>query len=243
MRRLSALLLLLVFTGCTTLNLGMSFFRSTDGFVPLTNEGRVLLKPGAENYALQLQPYLNEAITTVEAAHYRKFPQPVKVYVCLNAERFSEISGYPPQVSAVVHPVHGLLLNRVIFTKPTAFIKGILTHELSHELLRQQLGWHYYAAIPPWFHEGFAEFITNGNLLEKVSVTDTKNLILSGRIIQAKDSGALLSYDITESFDDLPNPRYIFYRQGMMFVAWLKQRDETKFKLFLLSIQDGRNVP
>ncbi|MEQ1530227.1 MAG: hypothetical protein ABL925_13010 [Methylococcales bacterium] len=84
-----------------------------------------------------------------------------------------------------------------------------------------------------------AELITNGNLLEKVSETEARNLMLSGRIIQAKDSGSLLGYDITESFGNLPNPRYIFYRQGMMFVAWLKQRNEAKFKVFLLSIQDG----
>jgi hypothetical protein len=239
MKWLGILFCLLVLSGCSQANMGMSFFRSTDDFVSLKNDERILYESGAENYAMRLQLYLNEAIATVEVAHYRKFPQPVQVQVCATAERFSTLSGLPPKANGIVHPTHGLLLNANLFAETPALIKGVLTHELSHLLMRQQLGFLFYASAPDWFNEGFAELVSNGSQLEKVSETEARNLILTGRIIQAKDSGALLSYDTTESFGDLPYPRHIFYRQGMMFVAWLKQRDEVKFKMFLLSIQNG----
>lgn len=235
---LGVLLCLLVLNGCSELNMGMSFFRSAEDFVPLKNDGRIRYELGAEDFAVRIQPYLDEAIATVEAAHYRKFPKAVQVQVCASTQRFSVLSGGSPKANGEVHPTNGLLLNANLFDTPE-LINAVLTHELSHELMRQQLGSRYYASVPVWFNEGFAELVTNGSQLAKVSESEARDLILAGRIIQASDTGSLLSYDTTESFGDLAYPRYVFYREGMMFVAWLKQHDEEKFKMFLSSIQDG----
>jgi hypothetical protein len=234
----SILLYLILMSGCSAMNMGESFFRSTDDFLIKNNDGRIFYEPGAENLAVQLQPYLDDAIATVEDGHHRKFPQPVVVQICAHAQRFSALSGTSPKANGAVHPTHGLLLNASLFTTPQ-LIKGVLTHELSHLLMRQQLGFSYYASAPAWFHEGFAEMLANSSQLDKVSEPEARTLILSGRLIQAKDSGSFFSYDTSESFGDLPYPRYVFYRQSVMFVSWLKQRDEAQFKKFLLSIQDG----
>ncbi|MGA2193429.1 MAG: hypothetical protein ABSG42_08665 [Nitrospirota bacterium] len=33
----------------------------------------------------------------------------------------------------------------------------------------------------------------------------------------------------------------MFYKQGGMFVAYMKRQGEAKFRTFMLSIEDGRN--
>jgi len=179
MRWLGSLLCMFMLSGCTTTNLAVSFFRSTNDFQLLSKDARIRYESGAEKLAAQVQPYLNEAISTVEVAHYHKFPEPVRVHIPASAQRFSAMAGTGMQPKGAVHPKNGLFLNPDLFDSPER-IPRILTHELSHLLMRQLNGFRYLGGAPPWFNEGFAAYISSGGGAEKVSEKEASQFMLAG---------------------------------------------------------------
>ena len=85
---------------------------------------------------------LPDAIASVERQQYRAFIQPVSVFVCATPERFASFGG--PKSAG------GFVLNGRLFISPkpqntAERIPRLLTHELSHLQLEQQLGMFRYA--------------------------------------------------------------------------------------------------
>ncbi|MGB8339185.1 MAG: hypothetical protein WCD07_01760 [Burkholderiales bacterium] len=226
-----------LYTGCAAMKIVSAHFASTDHFLPLAADNRIRYESGAEQLAVLTMPHLDHAIRQVETLHYRPFQKPVVVYVCYTPQSFARLSGQSENVRGGVHPTQGLFLNPVLLSRP-ASIAPVLTHELSHLHLNQQQQMNF-VDYPAWFNEGLATFVANGSGAEAVSSDDARLQIAAGKIFPPYQSGSRLSQDQSGSLTSMANGSHLFYRQGMMFIAYLNKRDGQRFKQFLLNLQDG----
>jgi hypothetical protein len=235
----SALLLIAAITcsGCTATRAVIAHFQSTSRFVPLAADPRIVYEPGAEAFAQALVPLLPQAIADVEAEQYRPFSRPVVVHVCATESCFTGFTAASAEAKGAVHGTQGLFLNPALLRQPER-LRAILTHELSHLHLADQVRlW----ALPVWFNEGLAAYVSGGGGTEHVSEAEAAKAIAAGRMLEPADAGAWLTYDTAGPFRALgmPDATHMFYRQSMMFVAWLKQRDPQAFRGMLLALGDG----
>lgn len=207
---------------------------STDYFIALESDERILYEPGAKGLAEIVSTFLSQAIATVEEQHHRSFAKPIVVYVCLTEDEFSKFTGVSKHVRATQ-------FREKVFLSPLAFKQGaegpLLTHELSHLHLFQQLSifWFFYN-IPAWFSEGLATYVSNGAGAEKVSEVEATKSILNGKHFTLKKSGNVISWHIKSKYDLKPHMKY---RQSAMFVEYLQGLDGKAFRNFLLAVQDG----
>jgi len=223
-------------TGCGLLRTGIASLKSTSDFHPLEIDNRVLAESGADELARQVAGYLPDAIRTVENEQYRDFTKQVIVYVCSSEDSFAGHTGLPKRV-------RGALITKVFLSgrlKDPEFnqtLKAILTHELSHLNLQQQLGvYNYNANIPAWFQEGLAVMVSNGGGAEKVSEAVAVKAIVEGRHFTPEAHGSFFRHKSGSSYGLEP---HMFYRQAELFVRHLKRTSEFKFGLFMLAIADG----
>jgi hypothetical protein len=230
-------LLTLIFSGCAAMQIVLAHFASTDHFVVLASDSRIKYEPGAEKFVALAAPHLDAAIRQVEAKHYRAFQKPVVVYVCNTQQSFAKLSGQKETVRGGVHPTQGLFLNPILLARPET-IAPVMMHELSHLQLNQQHQLNF-VDYPTWFNEGLATFVADGSGAEAVSENEAKQQITAGKIFPPYQSGSRLSLDQAGPLLGMANGSHMFYRQSMMFIAFLKQRDEKRFKQFLLELQDG----
>ena len=84
---------LLASSGCSVTRIAISSLRSTDHFVPLETDKRVLYEPGAEAFAEHMAELLPQTIEQVEAGHYRPFVKPVTIHVCASQESYKKLTG------------------------------------------------------------------------------------------------------------------------------------------------------
>lgn len=235
-----ALLMIAVlgFSGCTATRAVIAHFQSTSRFVPLAADPRIVYEPGAEAFAQAVAPFLPQAIADVEAGQYRPFSRPVVVHVCATEACFTGFTGASAAAKGAVHFSQGLFLNPALLRQPER-MRTILTHELSHLHLADQ-GRHV-GTLPAWFNEGLAVYVSGGGGAEHVSEAEAAKAIAAGRMLEPADSGTWVTYNTAGPFRALgmPEATHMFYRQSMMFVAYLKQRDPQAFRGMLLAIEDG----
>jgi hypothetical protein len=232
------LLALLSLMSCGPINAGIASLESTKDFHPLATDSRILAEPGGEELAKQVAGYLPEAIAVVEKEQYRQFSKPVEIYVCATEDSFASHTGLSKQVRGAIITKLFLSdrLSKPNFNETT---RSILTHELSHLHLQQQLGiYHYNADIPAWFQEGLAVMVSGGGGAEKITDEDAAKAILEGKHFTPEPTGSFLFHKYANAYGLEP---HMFYRQAFLFVNYLRLRSEAKFKLFLLSIEDGKN--
>ncbi|MSM41421.1 MAG: hypothetical protein GJT30_17520 [Geobacter sp.] len=222
--------------GCSLMRSSIASLKSTSDFAPMAGDGRVFSEPGGEDVAAPVAALLPEAIATVERDQHRPFTQPVQVYVTKDEESFAAFTGVSKQIRGAV--IIKLFLSGGLRKEPER-IKRILTHELSHLHIGQQLGiYGYNANLPAWFQEGLAVTVSGGGGAEKVSAEEAARAILAGKSITPEARGSFLFKKSAHSYGLEP---HMFYRQSGMFVAWLRQRDETRFRAFLLALEDDRD--
>jgi hypothetical protein len=226
----------ITFSGCSLLKTGYASLRSTSDFHPLETDRRVLAEPGAEDLASQAAGILPDAVAAVEKWQYRDFVKPVEIYVCASEDSFVRYTGLSGQVRGAI--VAKLFLSGKL--KDPQFngsMKAILTHELSHLHLQQQLGvYHYNANLPAWFQEGLAVLVSGGGGAENVSEADAVKAILVGRHFTPEAQGSFWFHRSAKSYGLEP---HMFYRQASLFVKHLKDLSEMRFGLFMLAIEDG----
>ncbi|HEY3309221.1 MAG TPA: hypothetical protein VGJ93_12265 [Desulfuromonadaceae bacterium] len=222
-------------TGCSLLRSSISTLKSTDHFVPMTTDRRVLSEPGADDVAVVVAADLADAIATVEKEQYRAFAKPVQVYVTRDEESFAAFTGVSKQALGTV--IIKVFLSGKLRKEPDR-IRRILVHELSHLHLGQQLGiYGYNANLPSWFQEGLAVTVSGGGGAEKMSEAGAARAILAGTGLKPEASGSFFFKKFANSYGVEPP---LFYRQSGMFVAWLRNYDLERFRLFLLAIEDGK---
>ncbi len=209
--------------------------RSTEHFIANNKDTRVLYEPGAKIFADSIVAILPQSIQKIENRQYRHFVEPVKVYVCASEESFYKL--YGARVKAGVS--NKLLLSpRLMNESENIYI--YLTHELSHLHLYQQLGLLRFRGLPSWFKEGLATFVSDGGGAQTVSENDAIKSIVNGKHFIPVSGGFFGCFNQKSSADSALSHQ-MRYRQNMIFVSFIKNKDEKKFKSFLLSIQDGVN--
>jgi hypothetical protein len=211
-------------------------WKPTGQFLPQASDSRVLYEPGAEEMAAEVAEALPAAIDAVEGGHYRRFAEPVRVYVCASKESFRSYS-------LRIGDAAGFVFNQRLFLSPKLAstpqrIPRILAHELSHLHLEQQIGsLRAGGELPEWFKEGLAVYVSGGGGAENVGEEEARQAIASGRHLEPKTSGSLLfPTDATE----YGMTHHMFYRQSSLFIGYLKQLNAAQFKTFLLAIEDKR---
>ena len=230
------LILAVTITGCGLMRSSVAALKSTGHFVPMGGDRRVFSEPGAEDVAVVVAADLADAITTVEREQFRSFVKPVQVYVTKDEESFAAFTGVPKQVRGAV--IIKVFLSGGLRKEPER-IKRILTHELSHLHLGQQLGiYGYNANLPSWFQEGLAVTVSGGGGAERVSEAGAAKVILEGKGLKPEATGSFFFKKSAQSYGIEP---HMFYRQSGMFVAWLMHLDLDRFRSFMLAIEDGKD--
>jgi hypothetical protein len=225
------------FSGCAVYEGITNYFNSTDHFIAMQNDHRVMYEPGAEEFARTVASDLTSAIDQVESRQYSNFPGNISVYVCKSPESFKKLTGRP--VAAMTYRKR-IFLSPKLLTHPQN-VKCYLAHELSHLHLYQHVGGYAYLCIPSWFIEGLAAFVSDGGGAEKVSENEAVDSIRSGNHFQPFENAGLR---------DLFVPRYasywgirhrfkhhLFYRQCMLFVGFLEKEDPERFKKFVIDLE------
>lgn len=220
-------------TSCTATKAVIAMNKSTNQFIALDQDKRVLYEKGARKYAETVASKLDTAIQTVEKKQYKKFTKPFTVHICNSVKSFTDY--------CVKSQASGCVLNERLFLSPKNFRANqqALTHELSHLHVEQQLGifaWH--SEYPAWFQEGLATFVSNGEGANRVDPDEARKAISEGRTFTPNMSGSLIFRKEAHSFGLKPN---MFYRQAAMFIEYLHNIDRMKFKTFLLSVEAGEN--
>jgi hypothetical protein len=174
-----------------------------------------------------------EAIRQVESAHYRAFAQPIAVHVCGTDQCFSA-HVTSRDVSGATVPDNLVFLSPRLFDREAHRLPLILSHELSHLHLGQQIG-HYTHTVPIWFHEGLAAYASHGGGADYASEDEARAALNTGR---AFAPATLDTADTRHRADFWKLSPYLFYRQAMMFLDHLKHAGEDRFRDFLLRVQN-----
>jgi hypothetical protein len=200
-----------------------------------------MYEPGAEKFAEAVAFDLPLAIKKVESLQYSVFQEKITIFVCKSPESFKELTG---------RSVNAMTYRKSIFLSPKLLeksdtVKLYITHELSHLHLYQHVGGYAYLCIPSWFHEGLATFVSDGGGAEKVTDEEAKESIRSENHFQPFENAGLR---------DLLVPRYasyfgikhqskhhLFYRQCMLFVAFLENNNPERFREFLTDLENGKS--
>jgi hypothetical protein len=209
-------------------------FRSTDDFLVLASDVRIRYQPGAEAAASVVAQALPAAIATIERAQFRPFVRPVQILVCATTTRFDR-HGYG------VRGAGGFVLNGRLFLSPKPQntperLPRLLTHELSHLHLEQQIGMlRGSRQLPGWFKEGLAVHVSNGAGAENVTAAEAKQAIVRGRTFRLDTKGSWL-FPQTAARDGLEP--HLFYRESALFVSFLARSDPAAFQRLLIALQD-----
>ncbi len=227
---LAAFLLLL--SSCAVMRSAVCSLKSTDHFKPLKTDPRVFYEPGAEAFAAQVAELLPQALERVEAGQYRPFAKPVAIYVCASDESYTEATGLEAPASATWKGV--FLSPRLV--REQRPLSLYLAHELSHLHIVQQIGIYKWTKLPAWFHEGLATFVSGGGGAYTVTDSQAIEAIKAGQHFEPHEEGGILFRKYAGNWGLSP---HMFYRQSMVFVAYLKALDEQKHRKLVLSIEDG----
>ena len=208
----------------------------TESFQPLATDPRVRFEAGAEHAASEVARLLPEAITLVETAHGRGFLGPVVVHVCGSEDCFKR-HVHTPNVSAATVPDNVVVLAPQLFGREGHRLSALLTHELSHLHLGQQIG-HYTATVPAWFHEGLAAFAANGGGADYATDEQAITALRLGKGFapERRDTAEIRHTAAHWELDV-----YLFYRQALLFVNFLRQEPERRFHEFLSAVQDNQD--
>ena len=209
---------------------------SDESFHSLATDHRVRYEVGAENAANQVAALLPAAIQQVEAAHGRAFLGEVTVHVCGTNDCFKR-HVRTPNASAATVPDNRVFLAPQLFGREAHRLSAILTHELSHLHLGQQIG-HYTPTVPAWFHEGIAAFAANGGGADYASDEQAITTLRQGKGFEPDRRDTPIK---RHTADYWGMDVFVFYRQAFLFVNFLRQESATRFQDFLQAVQDNQD--
>jgi len=224
----------LLITGCSSLGY-RDAGEALSAFVRLPDHPHVRFAPGAEAYALQVAALLPQATHHVEAFHHRPFREPPVVYVCDSDACFHRFVAAKLNYTAAVVYDNRLLLAPRLFERESRRLRPILLHELSHLHMGQYRG-HYTMSIPVWFHEGLASLVAGGGGADLVNDDDAWRAAFERKHFRADEQH--LPWQRTQA-DAWGISISVFYRQAMLFLAHLRNRDGEAFGRLLQRLQDG----
>ncbi|MGA1868913.1 MAG: hypothetical protein ACMUJM_10240 [bacterium] len=107
---------------------------------------------------------------------------------------------------------------------------------LEQKNIAQQIGQYKFARLPAWFKEGLAVIVSNGGGAQNVTESQAIEAFKKGKYFVPNTKGGIFIRKYGYYWDLSP---HLFYRQSMMFVRYLKEKNEKKYRNLLLNIQDG----
>lgn len=238
LKTISLSLIVIGLCSCSLSIQALATLRSTSHFLALDSDRRILYEPGAEDLTKEVAKYLPASIDKVENGQYRPFLKPVEVYICATKDSFSSFTGLSGVVKGATTINHVFLSAERMREFPINIRQAVLTHELSHFHLQQYLGaYNYGANMPAWFSEGLAEYVSGGAALYDVSEAEAFKAILEGNHIYPDATGSFFFPKRWNAYSLKP---HMFYRQSFMYVSYLKHLDESKFRTFILALENNR---
>jgi hypothetical protein len=207
-------------------------FQSEASFKQCTADPRLRCEPGSEAMAASLAPLLPAAVAQVEHVHGKPFTRPVLVYTYATRESYARHGGVRPTSAGVTWPDGVHLSPRLLAQRELRL--PILTHELSHLHLTQQMRLLSAATLPSWFLEGMATWASGGGGAEGTSDQGAVYELRSGRHFEPDESQWILfpkrasAYKLRDA---------MFYRQASLFVGFLHDADPAAFQQLLRSIE------
>lgn len=243
-RSLAPFLLSVLLAGCTAVlsdprTLVVSDPRALEpmeGFVQLPLDKRIWVEPRAEDYGQRVAQLLDQAIRKVEVAHYLSFAEPVQIYVCGTEACFKRFV-LTPKLSAAVIPDNRLVLSPNLNQREAWRLEPLLLHELAHLHIGQRVG-HYHYNIPIWFHEGWASLTAEGGGAEFATDEQAYEAARNGKRIDLATRDAPGMRHKAGAFD---LNIHVFYRQAMLSVKALKERDPRRFRQLALAVQGNQD--
>jgi len=238
LKTISLSFILIGLCGCSLSRQTLATFRSTSHFLVLDSDRRILYEPGAEDMSKEVAEYLSDSVRKVEKEQHSPFAKPVEVYICATKGSFTSFTGMPGALKGVTTIKHVFLSAERLRELPINIRRAVLTHELSHFHLQQYLGaYNFGANLPSWFQEGLAEYVSGGAAMEDVSEAEAIKAILEGKHFTAGTTGSFLFPKRWSAYGLKP---HMFYRQSFLYVSYLKHLDETKFRAFILALENNR---
>lgn len=223
-------------SGCTAVRSIVAYYRSTDHFVVYPQDPRVLYEPGAETFAPEVASILPAAIGKVESAQYLPFNEPVSVYLCASEASYYRLTG----TKARALTTSRLFLSPAILEERQPILKLYVTHELSHLHLQQCLGILRMQKLPAWFKEGLAALVSGGGGAERVTDSQALEAIRQGQSFTPDEGRSALASFLFPRYGSYWHlEQQMFYHQAMLFVGFLRDKDEAAFRGMLLDIQSG----
>jgi hypothetical protein len=221
--------------GCQAWRSVTAWFHSTDDLRILDRDRRVRYEAGAELLAETVAELLPEAMLAVESAQARPFTPDVRIFV------FSSIGSFSAR-SAALPVARGSTFNGAIHLSPRLLeeprtIQAILTHELSHLHLQQQIGAAAWARVPAWFHEGLAVSVSGGGGAEKVPAEAALRAIREGRSIRPEGSQNPF-FPKTAHAHGLE--QHMFYRQCELLVTRMRSSSPARFQKLMADLYSGK---
>ena len=223
-------LLVLGAPGCAGAKQLVTAMRSTSGF-RASADPRVFYEPGAERLLPAVVGATPGAIRRVEDGLGGPFRAPILIYLCSTIESYERFTGHDRSGGDTT-------LAKKIFISPKPEntpqrVPAVVAHELTHLHVAQGLGLWRMSRIPSWFSEGLAAFVSGGGGAEGVTDADAARAIVGGRrLIPEYAHGRTAS-----SFGLTP---HMFYRQGALFIRFLKDRDPAAFRRFISGVEEGK---
>lgn len=204
-------------------------------FDALAGLEQVRYAEGAEPFARMVAAVLPQAAAQVEAAHQRAFRAPPVVYVCGTEECFHRFVHPRWNFTAAVVYDNRLVLSPRLFGRERERLVPVLLHELSHLHLGQWRG-HYSMEIPVWFHEGLASFVAHGGGADLVSDAQAWAAVAQQRHFLPDEQHLPWQRHMADHWQ---LPVSVFYRQALLFVRSLAQRDPRALGQLLRALENG----
>ena len=229
---------LLMMTGCSTAKTALAMMQSTDDFILHSkgNNNFIFKETKISSLANEVEKYLKESIDVVQRAQYKKFIKPINVYAVSTLDSFEKYCGYRLVLGCVVN--EKVFLSPRILTQPTGILPRLLTHELSHLHIDQQLNAFEWGNIPTWFREGLAVYVsTKIKSGTKLDLKDAEIKIKEGNSFYPNEVGSII---FPKSHVRFGLSRSTFYRQAASFIIFISKSNKVGFEKLLLSIQEGK---
>jgi len=229
------LVFLLSLSGCSELDFLSASFTSTDSFNKSSENPDVRYKGDNKEFSNKVGLIAPELIAMVEEKTGVRFMQNPIIYICDTKKCIKEYTGHSFEPRASSNK-RGVFLSTKLIGKIEE-TRYILPHELTHVLSVENINILFQAIPPAWFDEGLATFIADGAGAEKVSKQQAIESIRDGKYFIPNDDGKMLSRRYGDKWNLKP---HMFYRQSMMLVEYLYNKDPDSFRKFIGDVFSGK---
>jgi hypothetical protein len=213
------------------------FIYEPQDFHKSISDNRIFYESGGEDKSKIIEASLNELINIIEKKQYRPFANPIKIFIFSNLENYEKYS--PSKNSGGVTFGDMFIILSPKKENTSERIIRVLTHELSHFHLFGYTGFMRSLLLPHWFTEGLAVWASDGGGAENISEEEAKKAILNNSMITPV-------YHEYFFWEKKSHPKgmatHMFYRQSAMFIKFLYESDEKKFKKLLYQLQDKKDL-